>query len=218
MAPQRRIAYSCDFVKKTFAMPRILVTAYGPYDNWSENASWLALQELTRDLPADYPVTTRLYSVDFSSIKKQLAQDVAEGFDVAIHLGQAPGQSSIALEAIGLNLARDRGQRADQALPLIHDGPLAYASRLPLGKWATMLRESGIPSEVSHHAGTYLCNAALYLSHYFSERGNHSTASTFLHLPLDPMQVIASGRDLPSLPASVSASAVRMLIEDVLGM
>jgi pyroglutamyl-peptidase len=197
-------------------MPRILVTAYGPYDDWTENVSWLVLQELTRALPADSPVTTRLYPVDFSTVKTRLASDLCDGYDVAIHLGQAPGRATIALEAVGLNLARDRGQRADEAMPLMDDGPAAYCSRLPLGRWAEMLRDTGIPAEVSHHAGTYLCNAALYLSHYYAERAGRQARATFLHLPLDPTQVIACGRELPSLPAAVSARAVAMLIEKTL--
>jgi pyroglutamyl-peptidase len=197
-------------------MPRILVTAYGPYDEWTENSSWLVLQELTRALPATCPVTTRLYPVDFSTVKSRLTGDLREGFDVVIHLGQAPGRATIALEAIGLNLAVERGRPAEEALPLMEDGPAAYCSRLPLGEWASALRGAGIPVEVSHHAGTYLCNAALYLSHYFIERMGGQAAATFLHLPLDPSQVIACGRDLPSLPAAVSARAVQMLIERVL--
>lgn len=197
-------------------MPRILVTAYGPYDDWPQNASWLALQELTRALPADCPVTTRLYPVDFSIVKARLADDLREEYDVALHLGQAPGLASIALEAIGLNVARQRGQRAEEAVPLMADGPTAYCSKLPLGEWVAMLRAAGIPAEVSHHAGAYLCNGALYLSHYFAERTGSRMAATFLHLPLDPTQVIAGGQDLPSLPAAVSASAVRLLIEKVL--
>ena len=197
-------------------MPRILVTAYGPYDEWPDNVSWLVLQELTRALPADCPVTTRLYPVDFSVVKARLANDMRDEFDVAIHLGQAPGRATIALEAVGLNLACERGQRAEDAVPLMADGPAAYCSRLPLGEWAAMLNEAGIPAEVSHHAGTYLCNAALYLSHYFGERTGKQTASSFLHLPLDPSQVLASGPVMPSLPAAVSATAVRMLIEKAL--
>lgn len=197
-------------------MPRILITAYGPYDEWEQNVSWSVLQELTRTLPPDCPVTTRLYPVDFSVVKTRLEEDLCDEYDFAIHLGQAPGRATIALEAIGLNLARERGQRAEEAVPLIADGPPAYMTCLPLGEWASTLRDAGIPAEVSHHAGTYLCNAALFLSHYFSQRAGRAISATFLHLPLDTVQVIASGRDLPSLPASVSATAVRMLIEKVL--
>jgi len=32
-------------------MTRVLITAFEPFDRWSENSSWLALVELTRSLP-----------------------------------------------------------------------------------------------------------------------------------------------------------------------
>jgi pyroglutamyl-peptidase len=47
-------------------MPRVLITAFGPYGCWEENASWLALVELTRDLPTGAEIVTRLYPVDES--------------------------------------------------------------------------------------------------------------------------------------------------------
>ena len=58
-------------------MPRVLVTAFEPYDVWSENASWLALVELTRDLPVRPEVTTRLYPVDYAEMRKRLERDLA---------------------------------------------------------------------------------------------------------------------------------------------
>ena len=42
-------------------MTRVLLTAFQPYEGWQTNASWLALVELTRDLPDQPMVTTRLY-------------------------------------------------------------------------------------------------------------------------------------------------------------
>ena len=32
-------------------MTTVLITAFEPYDDWPENSSWLALLDLTRDLP-----------------------------------------------------------------------------------------------------------------------------------------------------------------------
>ena len=50
---------------KAEPMPQILLTAFGPYGPFPDNASWLALIELTRDLPDFVSVTTRRYPVDF---------------------------------------------------------------------------------------------------------------------------------------------------------
>ena len=51
-------------------MPRVLLTAFEPYDRWKANASWLALVQLTQHLPDEPQITTRLYPVDFAEMKK----------------------------------------------------------------------------------------------------------------------------------------------------
>ncbi len=84
-------------------MSRVLITAFGPYGSWLENSSWLALVELTRNLPPAPEITTRLYPVDLAAVSERLAQDLP-GQDYAIHLGQAPGATSVQLEAIGINV------------------------------------------------------------------------------------------------------------------
>jgi pyroglutamyl-peptidase len=197
-------------------MPQVLVTAFGPYDRYPSNASWLTLVELTRDMPAEWQVTTRLYPVDFDAVRERIAHDLEQRPDYALLLGQAPGAGCIQLEAIGINVAGRAEQSPDEYQPLAEDGPAAYRSSLPLTAWASSLRQQGIPAIVSHHAGTYLCNAALYWAHYFAERNALATQSAFIHLPLDVSQVIAQPLAAPSLATSVSARAVRWMLEQLL--
>lgn len=193
-------------------MPNVLVTAFEPYDRWRSNASWLALVALTHDLPPSPQLTTRRYPVDFALLPERLRQDLEGNYDYVLHLGQAPGSARIRLEAVGLNIACT-GEDADR--PLVPDGPLAYRSRLPLGDWAVKLRAAGVPAEVSYHAGTYLCNAALYLTHYFSERMGLRTQAAFIHVPLDPSQVIDEPGEMATLPAALSAAAIRRILEEL---
>jgi pyroglutamyl-peptidase len=193
----------------------VLVTAFEPYDRWKTNSSWLALVHFTHELPDEPAVTTRLYPVDFTQVKQRLTKDLAGNFDYAIHLGQAPGSSRIQLEAIGLNVGGSSHQSPDQYLPLSDDGPTAYQSALPLGHWAVKLRQAGIPAQVSFHAGTYLCNATLYWTHYLAERMSLKTQAAFVHLPLDVSQVIHEPHGTPSLPTPYSAQALRLLLEEL---
>jgi pyroglutamyl-peptidase len=151
--------------------------------------------------------------VDFERVKSILGEELAANYDFAVHLGQAPGSAKIQLEAIALNLACERGEQS--ARPLCDDGPLAYQSTLPLFQWAERIRAAGIPAEVSFHAGTYLCNAALYLTHYHIERRELKTRAAFIHLPLDPSQVISENRDCACLPAGLSAKAIRIVLDDL---
>ncbi len=196
-------------------MPRVLLTAFEPYDRWKANSSWLTLVQLTQDLPKEPHITTRLYPVDFATLQARLAEDLAGNFDYALHLGQAPGSSRIQLEAIGLNIGGSSSQSPDQFRTLVDDGPVAYRTSLPVSDWAVKLRRANIPAQVSFHAGTYLCNATLYLTHYLIERSSVKTQAAFIHLPLDISQVVNEPHGTASLPVNTSAQAVRLILEEL---
>ncbi len=134
-----------------------------------------------------------------------------------LHLGQAPGSSRIRLEAIGLNVGGRSHLPPDDFRPLITDGPVAYRSGLPLAEWAQRMRGAGIPAQVSYHAGTYLCNAILYFTHYLIDRRKLNTRAAFVHLPLVPAQVLAERDEVPSLPTTLGAAALRIILEELAG-
>jgi pyroglutamyl-peptidase len=196
-------------------MPKILLTAYEPYDVWKENASWLALVELTKNMPADLDVTTRRYPVDFTEVKQRLAEDLADQYDFAVHLGQAPGSSVVQLEQIGINVGGQSSQQRHQHRPLSSDGPVAYRSTLPLEDWVPVLRDAGIPTVLSFHAGTFLCNATLYWTHYLAQRNGWQTQAAFVHLPLATNQVACEQHAIASMPIEMSAQAVRLILEQL---
>lgn len=193
-------------------MARILLTAFKPFDGWETNASWLALQALMRELPAEAQVTTRLYPVDYDELRPRLAMDLATPYDVVLHLGQAAGASSLHLEQFALNARRQRLQTSDLVLPLESEGPAAYRSNLPLAAWTRGLRETGVPAELSLHAGDYLCNAAMYWSHYLIEAAGRQPNVAFVHVPIDISQAIHCERETPSLPTEITATALRLLV------
>ena len=191
--------------------PRVLVTAFEPYDAWPDNASWQALVALARDLPTSPQVTTRRYPVDFDAVRQRLTEDLQQRFDFAIHLGQAPGHAAIAVETVALNLAQPRGGVAS---PIVPAAPLAYRTRLPTAEWVHGLRGQGIPAELSFHAGTYVCNATFFWSLHLAETQGLATQAVFLHIPLDMPQILAANSvpPLPCLPADVVARALRWIL------
>ncbi len=200
-------------------MTRVLLTAFGPYAQWEANASWLALIEFSSEMPAAPEVTTRLYPVDFASFRTRLAEDMQEDYDYAIHLGQAPGSPRIMLEKIGINIAGEKDVAPGDYRPLMPDGPVAYRSTLPLSNWAEILQRGGIPAQVSYHAGTYLCNAALYLSCHNAASMGLRTQSVFIHVPLDDTQAHSfqsgDGTPTPTMPAAMTASALHLLMREL---
>jgi pyroglutamyl-peptidase len=106
-------------------------------------------------------------------------------------------------------------QSPDTYRALVEDGPVAYRSPLPLGPWASMLRDARIPAEISYHAGTYLCNATLYFSCFLAERMALQTKSAFVHLPLDVSQTAAQAQHLAALPAGTSAEALKLILSEM---
>ena len=187
---------------------RILLTAFEPYDRWKENSSWLALMDLTSWYEGDLKITTRRYPVDLPKMKSQLEEDLRLDFDYAIHLGQSPGSPIVKLESVGLNV-RTNGE------PLLGDAPTAYRSMLDLESCLDRLTAAGIPAQVSHHAGTYLCNAVLYFSQHFAGMMGRRTQSLFIHLPLTPGQVASDGASMPSMSTPMQSAAVAVVAEQL---
>ena len=72
-----------------------------------------------------------------------------------------------------------------------------------------------MPAEISFHAGTYLCNATLYFSCYLSERMGLKTRSAFVHLPLDPTQTAEQAQGMASLPSSLSAQGLQIILAEL---
>ena len=198
-------------------MPKVLITAFGPYANYADNASWLALMELTRDYPELSGVTTRRYPVDFEETRERLEKDLQTAYDVILHVGQSVGANAIELEQIALNVGRHSEAPADESFDLISDGPVAYRSALPLAEWSRLIRTAGIPCKVSHHAGTFLCNAVLYWTSHLIATNRWNSQVGFIHLPLSPQQDGATTSNHPMLPTSMAANALHIILQQLQG-
>ena len=197
--------------------PSVLITAFEPYGPWQDNASWLALVELTRHLPDLPRITTRRYPVDLELMTQQLAEDLEADHDYVLHLGQAPRRNRIELETVAVNLfepaAASSGETdASTARPIQPEGPDAIRTHLPLDTWAEAIRAAGIPATVSYHAGTYLCNAIFYETLLLSAQRGLRTQATFVHIPLAPTQVLAATDDVPSMASMASDLVARALL------
>lgn len=191
---------------------RVLLSAFEPYDVWEQNSSWEALIAYLHHHGIAQGVTTRRYPVDLALLKARLDKDLETGYDAILHLGQAPGISRVQMEAIALNVAGMTDAPGDFFGPLIEGAPIAYRTTFPLGQWNQELRASGIPCSVSYHAGTYLCNAIMFLSHHWHETRKRKCSIGFVHLPLTPEQVLHSYKDLPSMPREQSADAIAKMV------
>jgi pyrrolidone-carboxylate peptidase len=60
-----------------------------------------------------------------------------------------------------------------------------------------------------------LCNATLYLSHYFAETMQLTTQSAFIHLPLDFSQTLKQDKELPAIPSAMASRALQLVVNEL---
>jgi pyroglutamyl-peptidase len=197
---------------------RVLITAFDAYGDWQENSSWLSLVEMLKKRPDSVELVTRRYSSQQHAMEAALKKDLLSPYEAVLHLGQQPGIAAMRLEAIALNVAGKTDEMGQELQPFVPAGPLAYRSRMPLGRWVDVLRQHGIPAEVSYHAGTCLCNALFYLTHHLLNMHDQPAAVGFVHLPLTTQQATRGLRPLPSMDVERLAQGLRLIIESMPGL
>ena len=84
---------------------KILVTAFEPYDQWSENSSWEALSEMLKLYGLPEGLTTRRYPVDLQRLEARLYKDLEAGFGSVLPPGHSPGSSPMYPDTTPLNIA-----------------------------------------------------------------------------------------------------------------
>jgi pyroglutamyl-peptidase len=156
----------------------LLVTGFEPFDGRRRNRSWDAVSGL-----AGRPgVKVQQLPVHFARLRQEVPRLVS-GQGGLLLVGESP-VAHLCVEQVALNVvdsARpDNAGATARMEALVADGPLALRAAWDAGSVAGRLARDGIPAAASFHAGTYACNAALYLA-------LHAAASRvpvgFLHVP-----------------------------------
>jgi pyroglutamyl-peptidase len=161
----------------------ILVTGFEPFGGLTRNPT----QEIAQALQGG-AIEAAVLPVDYVKIVPALDALLSRPWNAVVLLGLAVGRPHISLERVAINHRDPR--RPDNAgyLPdtpqIVHDGPAAYFSTLPLDRLHDALTSATLPAAMSLSAGAYLCNTAFYLArHALQSRG---TPCGFLHLPPTP--------------------------------
>jgi len=116
--------------------------------------------------------------------------------------------------AINLIDARipDNDGSAPVDVPVVAGAPTAFFSTLPVKACVAAVLDAGVPGEVSHTAGTYVCNATFYaLQHLLADRPG--VRSGFVHVPRLPSQVAGGA---PSLATDAAATALLAIVRAAL--
>jgi len=198
--------------------PVILLTGFEPFAGLGANPSEEVVKALDGRAAGDAVVRSAVLPVDHAAAAVHVARLVDELDPRAIvHLGLAAGRARIALERVAVNVMDfdtpdNTGYRACNE-PCVAGGPPAYFATLPLPDILQALLADGVPAYVSNTAGTYLCNQTMYSTlHRLAGRGGHAARAGFVHLPLLPAMVAASGLEQPSMDAALMVRAVEIVV------
>ena len=218
--PEIRVEPAPSESVRLVAEPVILVTGFEPFGSHAVNPS----QELAKLLDGrrigNCAVATAVLPVHHRESSRHVSILLGELAPIAvIHLGLAQGRSRLALERVGLNvmdyrIADNAGYRAEGE-PCVSEGPAAYFATLPLPEILAALTAEGVPAYVSNTAGTFLCNQTLYATLHEIAMREHTMRAGFIHLPLLPAMVAASGLDQPSMDLSLMLRGVETAIRVV---
>jgi pyroglutamyl-peptidase len=197
----------------------ILVTGFEPFGGHSANPSEGLAKAVDGRRVGDLGVVGMVLPVHHADAARRLTAALSETRPASVvHLGLAAGRARVALERVALTVT-DYEQPDNAGFwatgePCVPGGPTAYFSTLPLTAMLKALVDDGIPAYTSNTAGTYLCNQTLYWTLHTVRDRSRPPGVGFIHFPLLPSMVAASGLEQPSMDFSLMLRAV----ETVLGV
>jgi pyroglutamyl-peptidase len=187
----------------------VLVTGFEPFDGSQVNPSQLLVDALDGD------VTKALLPVSYARAADALRRAIRDAEpEVVICFGQADGRTGISIERFAHNLddgaTTDNDAAQGSGTAIEPDGPLAYASTLPVDEIVAALRADGIPASASRDAGVFLCNHVFYVLMRALEQERPEARGGFVHVPLLPEQAL--DRAAASMPLESLVRAARVIV------
>ena len=181
---------------------RILVTGFEPFGGDSLNPSREVVRQMDGRRVAGHAIVGRCLPCAFGAALPALhalIDDLRPGLVIALGLAGSRGALSIERVAINLVDARIADNAGEQPIdvPVIAGAPAAYFASLPVKAMHAGLREAGIACEVSHSAGTFVCNQVFFALMHRLRAFPHARGG-FIHLPPLPEHAAlhASGRPM----------------------
>lgn len=189
---------------------RLLLFGFEKFDKLKSNPTIKIVQSLEQRMKDIFDVHTTILPVKWGS--KNVIQEITAfkphyivGFGVS-------GHPRIALERIALNYfdaARpDNAGKIVRHRPIIPKAPLALETNFPIEKMNAFLQAQEIPSTISYHAHTYLCNYAYYLILHQLHEKKTNAKIIFIHVPFSPAEVNELEMNAPSFPVENTAEVV----------
>ncbi len=195
----------------------MLITAFEPFASATCNPSWEAARAVAAEWTGEATVVAVRLPVEFDRATAALHQalDMHQP-DVVVALGVAEGRAAITPERIAINVddARipDNGGARPVDARVVEGAPDGLFSTLPVKRIVQAVRASGIASELSASAGTFVCNHVFF---WLQHALRHADArSGFIHVPASPdMRHDGTG---PTMEQSTITAGIRIAVETTL--
>jgi pyroglutamyl-peptidase len=173
----------------------ILLTGFEPFEGEAENPSWEAVRPLDGEMIGGHRVASRLMPCVYGAAIARLKIEIAALKPaIVVCVGQAGGRTEVSIERVAINLddARIPDNSGAQPLdrPVVADGPCAYFTSLPAKAIVWALCEAGIPADLSHSAGTFVCNHIFYGACHARAMSRARFRAGFIHIPYSPAQAV----------------------------
>jgi len=195
----------------------ITITGFEPFRGEKVNPSMVIAEELDGKVIFGEEVKGVVLPVSYKKAKPIVESLVREKPKLLLSLGLSPKTTCVRLEVVALNIAHSEKGDNDGYKPfnetIYEDGDLAYRGTLPFNTILKALRGKGIPSILSFHAGTFLCNYVYYVALYNARSKNIRIG--FLHIP-HLTDYAVKKPEVPSLPKELIIEAVKIIIEESL--
>jgi pyroglutamyl-peptidase len=157
----------------------LVVAGFEPFDGRRRNRSW----EVARRVPVRPGLETLQFPVDYAGLKEAVSRLKSRRPRRLLFLGES-STKCLCVEQVALNILEcdrpDNTGSKPETETIVAGGPLALRVSWNARTMAHKLNQSGIAATASFHAGTFVCNAALYLAlHTLRDQ----VSVGFLHIP-----------------------------------
>lgn len=170
-------------------MTIVLLTGFEPFAGDRSNPSGDAVRRVESSWTGPETLLVDVLPVTFTGAAARLrALIAAHEPDIVIAVGLAGNRAAMSVERIAVNLVDARIPDNDGAQPIdqpsVAGAPAARFASLPVKAIVRDILDEGIPAEVSHSAGTFVCNHVFYAA-LDEASARPGLRAGFVHVPWD---------------------------------
>lgn len=198
---------------------KILITGFEPFGGEAINPAWEAVKRLPDAVAGAQLIKLEVPTAFYRCGPAVEAAIEAHRPDAVVCVGQAGGRACVTVERVAINLADaaipDNEGKSPVDVPIVPDGPAAYFATLPVKAIVRHIRAHGLPCQLSHTAGTFVCNCLMYQVLHFAAAQKPHPRAGFIHVPFTEEQAAGKPGNTPSAPLAAITKALELACEAI---